>query len=67
MAGSPLPENLAGLRMELSQCSTAATYATGLQVRSWVPRVAFQNSVKLLLCLRLRVVLVLLKAGRYNT
>lgn len=32
MAGMTLPENLASLRMELSECTTAATYATSLQV-----------------------------------
>ena len=45
MAGMTLPEDLAGLRMELSQCTTAATYATSLQVRCWVSAVAFQQSV----------------------
>ena len=67
MAGISLPENLAGLRMELSQCSTAATYATSLQVWCWVLTVAFQSIIDLLLCLELRVILCLFKVQRYIT
>ena len=44
MAATPMPENLTGLRVELSQCSTAATYATSLQARCCVPTVAFQHN-----------------------
>ena len=57
MAGMTLPENLASLRMELSECTTAATYATSLQVCCAGYLEWHSNMIDMLRCLILWVTL----------